>query len=159
MKLQNAISSGFQNFTNFKGRASRSEFWWFVLFSQLAQIVAQNIWSTLGSIASLVFFIPNLSLNFRRLHDIGKSAKWLLWPVLSALVALLSVVLVILDLGESISSVDSEQIFDGGSTFLLILMFLALVSAIVGTIVNFVFTVLPSDTEMNKYGPPPPPTL
>jgi uncharacterized membrane protein YhaH (DUF805 family) len=159
MKLQNAVSSGFQNFTNFKGRASRSEFWWFVLFSQLAQIVAQNIWSTLGSIASLVFFIPNLSLNFRRLHDIGKSAKWLLWPVLSALVALLSVVLVILDLGESISSVDSEQIFDGGSTFLLILMFLALVSAIVGTIVNFVFTVLPSDTEMNKYGPPPPPTL
>jgi hypothetical protein len=25
--------------------------------------------------------------------------------------------------------------------------------------VNFVFTVMPSDAEMNQFGPPPPPTL
>ena len=125
----------------------------------MAQIVAQNVWSTLGSIASLAFFIPNLSLNFRRLHDIGKSAKWLLWPVLSVLGALLSFLLVIVNLGLSISAFDSEQVFDNGSKLLLVFVVVFLVSALVGSIVNFVFTVMPSDSEMNKYGPPPPPTL
>ena len=158
MNFPTSVKSGFSNYANFKGRASRSEFWWFVLFSQMSQIVAQNVWSTLGSIASLVFFIPSLSLNFRRLHDIGKSAKWLLWPVLSVLGALIAFVLVVVDLGLSISSFDSEQVFDGGSKIFLIFVFLFLVSAIVGSIVNFVFTVMPSDAEMNQYGPPPPPT-
>ena len=159
MNFPNAVKSGFRNYANFKGRATRSEFWWFVLFIQMSQLVAQNVWSTLGSIASLVFFIPNLSLNFRRLHDIGKSAKWLLWPVLSALGAALSFVLAVVNLGLSFSSIDSEQVFDSGSKFFLLFVFAFFVSAIVGTIVNFVFLVMPSDEEMNKYGPPPPPPV
>jgi uncharacterized membrane protein YhaH (DUF805 family) len=159
MNFPTSVKSGFSNYANFKGRASRSEFWWFVLFIQMSQLVAQNVWSTLGSIASLVFFIPNLSLNFRRLHDIGKSAKWLLWPVLSAFGAVISFVLAVVNLGISFSSIDSEQVFNGGSKVLLVFVFAFFISAIVGTIVNFVFLLMPSDSEMNKYGPPPPPTL
>ena len=32
MSYMEAIKSGFSNYAKFNGRASRSEFWWFVLF-------------------------------------------------------------------------------------------------------------------------------
>jgi hypothetical protein len=39
------------------------------------------------------------------------------------------------------------------------MMIAFLVSAFIGGVVNLVFTLIPSDVEMNQYGPPPPPTL
>jgi uncharacterized membrane protein YhaH (DUF805 family) len=75
MNFPNAVKSGFRNYANFKGRATRSEFWWFALFSQLLQTLIQGVSASIASIASLVLFLPNLSLHVRRLHDIGRSAK------------------------------------------------------------------------------------
>ncbi len=86
MTFVDAIKAGFKNFANFKGTASRSEFWYWVLFTTLVGLVLDQIdqLSGLGgatgmglsSIASLVFLIPNLSVTFRRLHDAGFSG-WL----------------------------------------------------------------------------------
>ena len=40
MNFQQAVQSGFSNYVNFRGRASRSEFWWFQLFLLLGGVVA-----------------------------------------------------------------------------------------------------------------------
>ena len=50
-----AIKSGFQNLTNFNGRARRSEFWWFYLFLFLVSIplTLLSMIPALGAFASL----------------------------------------------------------------------------------------------------------
>lgn len=86
MNFTQAIQSVFQNFTNFSGRARRSEYWYFVLFQSLlgaAVAALTGIFgeeSTLGRLIDglyglygLVCLIPGLALHWRRLHDIGKS--------------------------------------------------------------------------------------
>ena len=70
--LGEAISRGFTNYFTFSGRASRPEYWWWVLFTALVAIIPVSI---------LVTFIPSLALASRRLHDIGKSGWWQLLPL------------------------------------------------------------------------------
>ena len=65
-------------YAQFDGRASRSEYWWFYLFTLLAMAVADRLSGTVGNIASLVFFLPSLALAARRLHDVGRSGWWFL---------------------------------------------------------------------------------
>ncbi|MGN1172458.1 MAG: DUF805 domain-containing protein [Muribaculaceae bacterium] len=68
-----AISRAFNNYANFNGRASRSEYWWFALFNFiLGCIPFVNI------LAGLALLIPSLALGARRLHDTGRSGWWLL---------------------------------------------------------------------------------
>lgn len=74
----------------FSGRASRREYWWFVLFSTLVSIalmVADLALGTfsddagmgmLGGLYVLLVLLPSLGLSVRRLHDIGRSGWWLL---------------------------------------------------------------------------------
>ena len=108
MSFVGAISSGFKNFVNFKGKASRSQYWYWVLFTLLLALVLGTIegviWPTaattgdpvtdiqslstdftpLTTISSLVLFLPNLSILARRLHDAGFSAKWLFLIIVPA---------------------------------------------------------------------------
>lgn len=83
-----AISTCFSKYVRFKGRASRSEYWFFVLFLVLASIVASIIDAALfpGSIEtggpingllSLGTFLPSLAVSWRRLHDTDRSGWWI----------------------------------------------------------------------------------
>lgn len=65
-------------YAQFSGRASRSEYWWFYLFTVLAGVAADTIGDTVGNIASLALFLPSLALAARRLHDTGRSGWWFL---------------------------------------------------------------------------------
>lgn len=73
----------------FKGRASRSEFWWFMLFIGCANLCASLLFSlfppavnaTLCFAISLLLFPANLGVSARRLHDRNLSAWWLLVPL------------------------------------------------------------------------------
>jgi uncharacterized membrane protein YhaH (DUF805 family) len=84
-------------YTQFNGRASRREYWIFVLFIFLTQLVLGIILnvvhlSVLGGILSLAFLIPGLAVGIRRLHDIGKSGWWLLIgliPVIGAIILII----------------------------------------------------------------------
>src|SRR5687767_1473522 len=83
MSFTQAITSGFQNYVNFSGRAIRSEYWYWILFTVLLVIVASIIDGALGigilgAIASLGTFLPSLGLAVRRLHDLDKSGWWFL---------------------------------------------------------------------------------
>ena len=66
-----AIKICFNKFAEFEGRARRSEFWWWYLFTVLVGWIPY-----IGWLASLVFLIPSLAVGALRLHDTGRSG-WL----------------------------------------------------------------------------------
>jgi len=83
MNFGQAISSGFSNYVNFSGRAARSEYWFWVLFVVLAEIVTSGIDYVIGielvtSIFALATLIPGIAVGVRRLHDTDRSGWWLL---------------------------------------------------------------------------------
>ena len=65
-------------YAQFDGRASRSEYWWFYLFTVLITAAADMLGGTVGNLVSLAFFLPGLALVARRLHDTGRSGWWFL---------------------------------------------------------------------------------
>ena len=77
------IKKPFVNYANFKGRASRKEFWYFTLFNLLVTtfLVVLNV-GLLIFIYFAIVFIPSLSVSVRRLHDVNKSGWWILPGVL-----------------------------------------------------------------------------
>ena len=83
MNFSTAISTCLSKYATFKGRATRSEFWWFYLFTVLMGWGATIVGATLGdigdvfsNIVTLIFLIPVLAAGSRRLHDIGRSGWW-----------------------------------------------------------------------------------
>ena len=77
-------------FTEFNGRASRSEYWWFFLFTftcgflfsivDIAFLIIADIsfdsvlwsFSPLTTLFQLIILIPSLAVTVRRFHDIGR---------------------------------------------------------------------------------------
>lgn len=84
MGFGEAIQSGFRRYVDFAGRSSRSEFWFWVLFAFIAQIVAGIIdaivlgMGILGGLVALALLLPGLAVSVRRLHDIGRTGWWVL---------------------------------------------------------------------------------
>tara|TARA_Y100000768_G_scaffold186663_1_gene139851 strand:+ start:4711 stop:5097 length:387 start_codon:yes stop_codon:yes gene_type:complete len=76
MNIIEATTSGFTNIITFKGRASRSEFWWFYLVVTILNIIVGFI-PYVGVILSLALAIATLSMTVRRFHDLGLSGWWL----------------------------------------------------------------------------------
>ena len=79
MGFSEAIKYCFSNYANFKGRAKRSEYWFFVLFCFLAYLISGILAPELYGIAVLVLFLPTFAAAVRRLHDGGRSGWNLLW--------------------------------------------------------------------------------
>ncbi|MBZ1351958.1 DUF805 domain-containing protein [Alcaligenaceae bacterium LF4-65] len=77
MKFGTAVSTCLSKYATFSGRATRSEFWWFYLFTFLinwiASLAAGNVVSLL---VSLAFVLPLWAAGARRLHDIGRTGWW-----------------------------------------------------------------------------------
>ena len=78
-----------RKYTVFTGRASREEFWYFLLINILISIAVGFIdrfmgWGgasgagLLGGLYSLLVFLPSLAVVVRRLHDSGRSGWWAL---------------------------------------------------------------------------------
>lgn len=87
MQFQDAIRSGFRNYVTFSGRASRSEYWYWVLFAVLVAIASGIIdhaifpYASTGpveALTTLILFLPGLAMSARRLHDIDRTAWWIL---------------------------------------------------------------------------------
>lgn len=91
-----------KNYTNFKGRARRKEYWGFTLFYALIfAILGAFAFTGIGVILFLVVFVvtlpPSISLTVRRLHDINLSG----WFTLYMLIMLIPVI------GEAIAIIIS----------------------------------------------------
>ena len=105
MGFAESVRTCFGKYADFQGRASRSEFWWFFLFTALVSLalslplyvlmviaaVAGNsstgagvaavitiIWSIIVTVVAIGLLIPLLAAGARRLHDYGQSAWFLL---------------------------------------------------------------------------------
>ena len=84
--MGNAISSCFKKYATFSGRATRSEYWFFTLFTLIVYFGAAIIDAALGSymltaLTYLIFLIPGIAVGCRRLHDTGKSGWFILVPI------------------------------------------------------------------------------
>ena len=89
MDFMTAVRTCFSNYVGFSGRARRSEFWYFVLFTFLVGVVTTVVDRVLGTdfatggglvnmLGSLVLILPSLAVAVRRMHDTGRSGWWLL---------------------------------------------------------------------------------
>ncbi len=88
MNFQTAISSGFQNYTNFKGRASRAEYWWWALFTVILSILLSSISDSLGNLGSLVTLLPSIAVAIRRVHDVDRAGWFILVPIYNLVLVL-----------------------------------------------------------------------
>lgn len=74
---------------DFSGRTSREEYWSFVLFYNVVMlIVSASILALPIQLVAAVFAmisVPLAAVAVRRLHDVGRSGKWLLLVPLSVL--------------------------------------------------------------------------
>ena len=159
MNFPTAVRSGVSNFVNFKGRASRSEFWWFLLFAQLLQTFAQQVSVATATVTWFALMILSLSVHVRRLHDSGRSLTWLLWLVASLVGFGIVLNRLLTQTAQTFATLDAEKLLDNGSQSWISAMFVFMISLTFSGIANFVFLLMPSDSELNKYGPPPPPTI
>lgn len=97
MNFTEAVSSVFSKYATFTGRARRSEFWWFTLFSAIADVVATGIdrsigLNVVGVLYTLAALLPSLAVSARRLHDIDRSGWWMLIvliPVVGWIIAII----------------------------------------------------------------------
>ena len=78
MTFGESISVCFKKYATFEGRASRSEYWWFFLFSVLASSATSMISEVLYGLFSLAVLLPSLAVGARRLHDVNRSGWFLL---------------------------------------------------------------------------------
>lgn len=89
MDFMTAVKTCFAKFADFSGRATRPEYWWFVLAYVIVAIVASLIHRYVYVLVVLVFLVPLISAGVRRLHDIGKTG----WLILLGLIPLVGLVL------------------------------------------------------------------
>jgi uncharacterized membrane protein YhaH (DUF805 family) len=101
MGFGDAVKTCFTKYADFKGRASRPEYWWFFLSYVIVYVVTLLLASAsrglyaLVWIAALAYFLPLLAAAVRRLHDTGRSGWWYLivlvpiigWIILLVLLA------------------------------------------------------------------------
>lgn len=107
MSFTEAVRTVYRRYAKFDGRASRPEYWWFVLFYLLVLIGGWMIAILLGGVGAFTYrdtypyyhyspspvfsillialgifalatFLPGLAVAVRRLHDTDKSGWWLL---------------------------------------------------------------------------------
>lgn len=82
-----AVQSGFRNYINFKGRATRSEYWWWTLFTLIIQVVTSGVGDGLGTVISLVLIVPGIAVTIRRMHDTNHRGWWSLFPIVNFIFA------------------------------------------------------------------------
>ncbi len=85
MTFTEALSSVFNKYATFEGRARRREYWYWFLAVLAAEIVAglvvgvrESLGYILIGLIVICVFLPTLAVGARRLHDTGRTAWWLL---------------------------------------------------------------------------------
>lgn len=143
MGWKEALKSFGENFDNYKGRASRAEYWWFQLVWFIAMIfltifqifVIEDIFSLYEFSAYLdqgltyVVFFVFMSVSIRRMHDTGRSGIWYFMPIISMVISLF---------------IFWDDILDN--------FWMMFILPVIFSIVFLVFAILPGDKNQNQYG-------
>lgn len=149
MKFQQSVKIClWVKYAEFSGRASRSEYWWFTLFTFLVGFVFGFLDAALGfeteplgplgATFTILVLLPGLAVSVRRLHDRNLSGHWVwVWLLLIFLTAVLVPVI-----GRSESK---------------ILVGLLAVVFIAEIILPYIIFMFPSQHHTNRFGAPPAP--
>jgi uncharacterized membrane protein YhaH (DUF805 family) len=90
MNAIDSVITCYQKAFNGKGRATRSEFWWFVLFNFVILYLFAS--SAADSPLFVVIYLGNLivqmNAGFRRMHDVGKNGIFYFIPIINLLFAI-----------------------------------------------------------------------
>ena len=155
-----AVELGFKNYFRFSGRATRAEYWWWILFTVLAGIglaVVDTLTGTMGMFGDsglleflfeLATIIPSFALGARRLHDINRTDWWLLlllgfFPIAAIGGGILLVSFLLLDNLLILTVLGFAMLIGFG------------ILGIIGVIVLIVWAIKKGDEGLNKYGPDP----
>lgn len=169
MTFANAIRTCFRKYITFSGRATRPEYWYFILFIFLGGIVTSVIDGALfgqttttvsdtgveigsdgpvASLFSIVTLIPMLAVGWRRMHDTGRSGLYLLYPILVwvGIATFASMV------GVTGAIVDGnfEGIFSG---IVGIIMIVSILVAIFSPLIVIWWLTRPTQPGTNQWGP------
>lgn len=145
LSFSEAVKTCYRKFFTINGRACRSEYWWFVIFTVIAHLVLSFITvfpligELAGGVGSLMVFIPFLTVSVRRMHDLDKSGLWLLFPALLITFAIFFVLY-------------------GALTTAGLLFFIGIVlilAAAVSVILIALLMAQPGTHGSNRYGPDP----
>ena len=172
MNMQQSIMSGYQKFFTRSGRASRSEYWYFLLFYLLLNIAVQLLGtyvrthgqsstpSILLSIVTMGFWlvalatvVPMLMVTVRRVHDIGRTGWWVGVSFINGLLldGALGYVIFRTTIMHNTQNLQAG-LPSGGMA--IVLGILGLIGIALGLTI-FVFTLLPGSPGENRYGPNP----
>ena len=163
-----SIKHNFSHYADFKGRAQRSQFWWWYLFLIITQAILSTADSAFGlqlgrsetdvtvgdttipvvnngagvlsTLFALAVVLPTLAVAVRRLHDTDRSGWWIIAPVVAYLAAAVVV-------GIAIAA-------GAGPIVLGVLGLGFLLGAILG-IVLLVFYIQKGTAGPNSHGPDP----
>ena len=153
-----AVKLGFKNYFKFSGRATRAEYWWWLLFTVLTGIgldVVDTLACTMGDsgqgllgfLFKLATIIPSFALGVRRLHDINRTGWWLLvwgfFPMAAIGGGILLVSFFLLDNFLILAVLGFAMAIGFG------------ILGIIGVIVLIVWAIKQGDEGLNKYGPDP----
>lgn len=96
MGFGESVSSVMGKYATFEGRAPRSEYWWWVLFTILIQWASSvvdmvifggysfveygsmDVFTPITSLVGIALLIPSIAVGARRFHDMGRTGWWLL---------------------------------------------------------------------------------
>jgi uncharacterized membrane protein YhaH (DUF805 family) len=180
MDFVGAIKSGFENFINFKGVATRSEYWYWALFTVLVNILTSFIdkitdSSIISTLVSVALIIPGLAVLFRRLRDAGYRSAWA-WTTISVsavfLFALIAFIVSLFMVGLDYAVVANPDLMTDAMLtdwfsnpavlgFMLLTLVTGFATFILSVVVNIAFCIQPTKTaeQGNKYVLPQNPTI
>ena len=166
-----AIKTCFKKYFDFKGRARRSEFWWFFLFVAIVSSVfsffglLSPIVGYLSLAFSLAVLIPELAVLCRRLHDTGRGSWWVvLMAILMGGYYGTFATLIGSNFSDMASATNPEDMMGMAQEMansiqaapgLATIMMLCSMGSIIMAIIMLIFTIKDSDWNDNKYGPSP----
>lgn len=152
-----AVKLAMSRLTEIKGRSRRSEYWWtllaFLIFYWIVSTIATIVlpYNTAQIISSLLTILV-LPLTIRRVQDSGHN---MLWPVLSFASSLILMFYLVssgvFDILQSVNP-DIKAIEEKLTSPV---YFVSVVVSLIAGIATFVFTLLDSKPETNKYGESP----
>ena len=181
MGFWESVRTCFRKYFDFKGRARRSEYWWYCLFS----VVACLIWALFGTlllalpvgmavqhvsgnetaglttmiiilcIPLLFLVLPSISVQVRRLHDTGRSGWWM---VASIILDIVAAALPFTLFGSDAIDFDFMEEFSRSfelSTAAGVADVVLTIATNAMSIILIVFSIFDSHKTENKYGPSP----
>ncbi|MDG6779010.1 DUF805 domain-containing protein [Thiomicrorhabdus sp. zzn3] len=105
----NEFLNAIKQYADFSGRATRKQYWLFLLFYLIFYFVLTvidmsfNVYDEvygiglLTTIYSLGLFIPSLAVLARRLHDIGRTGWWMLIGLIPLIGPIVLIIFAVLD--------------------------------------------------------------